>query len=309
MYPTQAGSQGQKFQPYGFQNKGNYQGQFQPPAGTGHASSFGDNEMKLMMQQVLEDQKKNAADINVKVDSMYNDLNGKFATLSSHVKTLENQVSQIVSASMRPDGTHSGKVKPKGKEQCYAIMIQEELREIVVAKQVETNVVVVETLVEDKIVEDDEPLSVEPPPYVPKLPFPGRERQIQRQKEYARFDEIMKQLYVRLPFLQLVLHVPSYRSYLKYILSNKRSIEEGVKLISKGEEHAQLVESQRQQKEAQLTNVVEMLAGKEMVNTCSAIPPATIPKKLGDRGIFVLPCRIGKSVFERCLCDLGAELI
>ena len=44
VYATQAGSQGYKFQPYGFQNKGNYQGQFQPPAGTGHASSSGDNE-------------------------------------------------------------------------------------------------------------------------------------------------------------------------------------------------------------------------------------------------------------------------
>ena len=54
---------------------------------------------------------------------MYNDLNVKFATLSSHVKTLENQVSQVVSASMRPAGAHSGKVEPKGKEQCYAIMI------------------------------------------------------------------------------------------------------------------------------------------------------------------------------------------
>ena len=100
------------------------------------------------------------------------------------------------------------------------------------------------------IAENDEPLSMEPSPYVPKLPFLGRERQIQKKKEYARFDEIMKQLNVRLPFLQLVLHVPSYRSYLKDILSNKRSIEEGVKLISKGEEYTQLEESQRQQKEA-----------------------------------------------------------
>ena len=83
---------------------------------------------------------------------------------------------------MRPTGAHSGKVEPKGKEQCYAIMIQEEPRDIDVAKQVETNAVVVETLVEDKIAEDDEPISVEPPPYVPKLPFPGRERQIQSRK-------------------------------------------------------------------------------------------------------------------------------
>ena len=117
------------------------------------------------------------------------------------------------------------------------------------------------------IAENDEPLSMEPSPYVPKLPFPSRERQIQKPKEYARFDKIMKQLYIRLPFLQLVLHVPSYRSYLKDILSNRRSIEEGVKLISKGEKYAHLVESQRQQEEAQLTNVVEVLTGKEMDNT------------------------------------------
>jgi len=41
------------------------------------------------------------------------------------------------------------------------------------------------------IEEDDEPPYVEPPPYSPKLPFPGRERQIQSQKEYARFAKIM----------------------------------------------------------------------------------------------------------------------
>ena len=48
--------------------------------------------MKLMMQQILEGQKKNAADINVKVDNMYSDLYGKFESLASHVKTLEHQV-------------------------------------------------------------------------------------------------------------------------------------------------------------------------------------------------------------------------
>ena len=51
-----------------------------------------------------------------------------------------------------------------------------------------------------------------------------------------------------------------------------------------------------------------MLAGKEIVSTCSAIPSTTIPEKLGDPGSFVLSCRIGKSVLDRCLCDLGAEV-
>jgi len=50
-----------------------------------------------------------------------------------------------------------------------------------ITKQVETNAIVVETLVEDMTVEDDNPLFVESPPYVPKLPFLGRKRQIQKQ--------------------------------------------------------------------------------------------------------------------------------
>ncbi|KAG7559335.1 hypothetical protein ISN45_Aa05g009320 [Arabidopsis thaliana x Arabidopsis arenosa] len=309
VYPTQAGSQGQQFQPsHGFQTKGSYQGQFQPPAGTTHVSTSGDNEMKLMMQQILEGQKKNAAEINVKVDSMYNDLNGKFTTLSSHVKTLESQGAQIASASTRPTGAHPGKVEPKGKEHCYAIMIQEESREIDVAKQEEAKAIVVDTSVEDKIGKVDEPLYVEPPSYVPKIPFPGRERQIQKQKEYARFDEIMRHLYVRLPFLKLVLHLPTFKSYLKDVLSNKKSIEEGVMLIYKSKEYVQLEESHRQQVKVQLTDVVEVVAGKVMVSTSSVILPVTIPEKLDDPGSFVLPYRIGKSVFERCLYDLGASV-
>jgi len=86
----------------GFQQKpqfNNFQGSYQAPPSANSASSSGDNEMKMMMQQILEGQKKNVADINMKVDGMKNDLHGKFKTLASHVKTLENQVAQTVSAS------------------------------------------------------------------------------------------------------------------------------------------------------------------------------------------------------------------
>jgi len=70
------------------------------------------------------------------------------------------------------------------------------------------------------------------PPYVPKLPFPGRQRKIQREKEYSLFDEIMRQLQVKLPFLDLVQNVSIYRKHLKDILTNKRTLEEGHVLIS-----------------------------------------------------------------------------
>ncbi|KAG7567940.1 Aspartic peptidase domain superfamily [Arabidopsis thaliana x Arabidopsis arenosa] len=77
-------------------------------------------------------------------------------------------------------------------------------------------------------------------------------------------------------------------------------------LISKSKEYAELEESQRKQSKVQLSDAEEVVAGKEMVITFSTILPAIIPEKLDDPGSFVLPCRIGKSIFERCLCDLGA---
>jgi len=111
------------------------------------------------------------------------------------------------------------------------------------------------------------------PPYVPKLPFPSRERKIQREKKYALFDEIMRQLHVKLPFLELVQNVSIYRKHLKNILTNKRTLEEGAVLIS---------------------------------HECNAILQNVISVKREDPGSFVLPSRIGEYTFDRCLCDLGA---
>jgi len=98
---------------------------------------------------------------------------------------------------------------------------------------------------------------------VPKLPFPGRQRKIQKEKEYALFDEIMRQLQVKLPFLELVQNVSIYRKHLKDNLTNKRTLEEGAVLIS---------------------------------HECSAILQNVIPLKREDPGSFVLPGRIGEYI-------------
>ncbi|XP_023634271.1 uncharacterized protein LOC111829410 [Capsella rubella] len=320
VYPAQMGSQGQQFQPKtfpsgngnfsnkvfvpkphvagqsGFQQKpqfSNFKGGYQAPGNT----SLGDNEMKQMMQQILEGQKKNAADINVKVDSMYNDLHGKFESLASHVKTLENQVTQTASASARPMGVLPGKpvANPKdyngskeyvqaislrsGKqlnpilEKEKAIAISDDSGKDIAGEKSVAKPLVEEVEAEEEVLEKGETEEAATSPYVPKLPFLGRLRKIQREKEYARFDEIMNELQVKLPFLELVMNVPTYRKHLKDILTNKKTLEEGAVLIS---------------------------------HECSAILQNIVPKKMEDPGSFVLPGTIGEHTFNRCLCDLGA---
>ncbi|XP_010431304.1 PREDICTED: uncharacterized protein LOC104715609 [Camelina sativa] len=96
--------------PQGFQNRGvgfnssNTQGYHAPSAAPQ------DNKLELMMQALLEGHKKSSAEINVKIDSMYNDLNGKFERLSSRVDSIDKRVSAISSSS-------------KNKESCNAITL------------------------------------------------------------------------------------------------------------------------------------------------------------------------------------------
>ncbi|XP_024007319.1 uncharacterized protein LOC112083521 [Eutrema salsugineum] len=53
-----------------------------------------DNEVKSMLEQILEGQQKMTVDFNGKIDALYLDLNGKIEALNTHVKKLDTQVAQ-----------------------------------------------------------------------------------------------------------------------------------------------------------------------------------------------------------------------
>ena len=119
----------------------------------------------------------------------------------------------------------------------------------------------------------------ETPKYIPShrfIPFPQRLVKHKLDQQYAKFVEHLKKLNITIPFTEAITHMPSYAKFLKDILSNKRSIEE-VGTISLNEE-------------------------------CSALFLNKLPPKLKDPGSFAIPCIIGDTKFERCLCDLGASV-
>ena len=88
--------------------------------------------------------------------------------------------------------------------------------------------------------------------------------------------EVFKKPHINILFAYALEQMPSYVRFMKDILSRKRWLSK-FKTMNLTEE-------------------------------CSAILQRKLPQKLKDPGNFTIPCKIGNSIFERALCDLGASI-
>ena len=88
--------------------------------------------------------------------------------------------------------------------------------------------------------------------------------------------EVFKKLHINISFADALEHMPSYVKFMKDILSRK-----------------------------------SILSDFEIVNLTkefNAILQRKLPHKLKDLANFIIPCKIGNSIFERPLCELGASI-
>ncbi|KAF3498854.1 hypothetical protein DY000_02053214 [Brassica cretica] len=65
--------------------------------------------MEYMIEKVLEIQQKTSAYLNLRLDVLYKELNGKFETLDAHVMMLDAQVSQTARAVKKQEALVKGK--------------------------------------------------------------------------------------------------------------------------------------------------------------------------------------------------------
>ncbi|CAM8914213.1 unnamed protein product [Rhodiola kirilowii] len=112
--------------------------------------------------------------------------------------------------------------------------------------------------------------------YVPMVPFPQRLNKSKLDAHFQRFVEMLKKLYVTLPFHEVITQNPTYAKFLKDIVSNRRVIEESSMVALNAE--------------------------------CSAIVQSRMPRKMQDQGSFSIPISLGKIEIDRALCDLGASI-
>ncbi|XP_019183956.1 PREDICTED: uncharacterized protein LOC109178859 [Ipomoea nil] len=89
-------------------------------------------------------------------------------------------------------------------------------------------------------------------------------------------DQNLTSSTINIPFAEALANMPSYAKYIKEIMSNKKKLEE--------------------------------FATVHLNEECSAILQSKLPPKLMDPGSFSIPCTIGNTVVDKCLCDLGASI-
>ncbi|XP_022883745.1 uncharacterized protein LOC111400569 [Olea europaea var. sylvestris] len=112
--------------------------------------------------------------------------------------------------------------------------------------------------------------------YMPPIPFSQKLKKNKQDTNYEKFLDVLKKLQINVPFIDVILQIPSYMKFLKEMLTKKRK-------LSKFETVALTEES-------------------------SARVQRTLPPKLKDPGSFTLPISIGNFYSINALCDTGASI-
>ncbi|XP_060182862.1 uncharacterized protein LOC132612789 [Lycium barbarum] len=110
----------------------------------------------------------------------------------------------------------------------------------------------------------------------PPLPFPQRLQKQKADSACKKFLELLKQVHINIPLVELLQEVPKYAKYIKDVVENKRHWTE-----------------------------FETVA---LTEECSSRVRSKIPPKLNDLGNFTISITIGNIEVGIALCDLGASI-
>jgi len=180
-----------------------------------------------------------------------------------------------VAASSQTPGTFPGQSEANPKVHINAITLRDgkQLEDLVVKTTTIEREESDKTKSEKALRESEKPLVS--PPYKLKVPFPQRLAKTNLEAQFEKFINMLKKIYINIPFAEALSRMPLYANFLKDILLKKRTIE-GNAMIS-------------------LT--------KECSNVFKKSPP-----KLRDPGSFSIPCMIGSETIDKTMCDLGASI-
>ncbi|XP_075099408.1 uncharacterized protein LOC107793572 [Nicotiana tabacum] len=195
------------------------------------------------------------------------------------VRNLERQMGQLASAqNTRPSGALPSDTEPNPKAQVNAVTLRNgRALEKVPKKKKNTDHPEGELApkpVEGNEKDDKGPKSVietRPPP-----PFPQRLQKLRDNAAYKTFLDILRQVQINIPLVDILQEVPKYAKYIKDIVANKKRLTE-----------------------------FETVA---LIEECSSKIQCKLPQILKDLGSFTIQISIGKHAVGRALCDLGASI-
>ncbi|KAK4721409.1 hypothetical protein R3W88_011642 [Solanum pinnatisectum] len=112
---------------------------------------------------------------------------------------------------------------------------------------------------------------------LPKIPppFPQRLMKKNEDEKFKKFLSVFKTLSINLPLVEALLEMPGYATFMKELVTKKRSLD---------------------------------FETTEISHRCSAIMTKELITKREDLGAFTIPCTIHMLQFAKALCDLGASI-
>ncbi|XP_070008019.1 uncharacterized protein [Nicotiana sylvestris] len=254
--------------PQGYNNQNQHQGYHPPQRQHGGRQEDGFDRLEAMIQQVNGSNVK----MSERVDAH-----------ESAIKNIEVQLGQIsMSLNNRPHGTLPADTQVNPKDQGPKQLMVVSLQVTVQPAQEETNTQIeaekeAETAQESivEVVSDKEKTQIigrKRPP----APFPQRLAKYQKEEQYKKFLEILKQIQVNIPLIDALKEMLGYAKMMKDLMSQKFDFQD--------------------------------LATMTLTQTCSAVVTRPFSEKLSDPGSFTIPCTIGNFVFAKALCDLGDSI-
>ncbi|XP_024011290.1 uncharacterized protein LOC112086553 [Eutrema salsugineum] len=193
-----------------------------------------DNEMKSMLEQILEGQQKLTVDFNGKMDAFYLDLNGKIEALNTHVKQLDMQVAQTAGSVKQQEGFLLGKTDTNLRHHCSAITLRSGKNLSFDPKKTPPAAEVVDLEDPEEVPEIAEPDSSDTTTsvYKPKVPYPRSPRKSKQELDDAQCKALMEKLVIEICLVDAVKITPVIRRYVKRMVTNNLSHEQGVMMIS-----------------------------------------------------------------------------
>ena len=194
---------------------------------------------------------------------------GELRNQKASLQTIENQVGQIAKLlSERPTGGLPSNTEKNPNAQIKAITLRSGKTTIPTP--------MVELKEKDEAKEERKKEEEGEGEKKKMVPYPGRLVKEKMDEQFSKFLELIKQLHVNLPFIDILTKMPKYAKFLKDILCNKKKLEE-ISMVTLNKQ-------------------------------CSVIILNNIPLKLNDPGSFVIPCDIGDLHLHNALADLGASV-
>ncbi|CAA7021677.1 unnamed protein product [Microthlaspi erraticum] len=71
-----------------------------------------------------------------------------------------------------------------------------------------------------------------PPPYKPPLPFPGRFKKQLLEKHKAKFEELIKEIELNLPFIDALMLIPPYQKFQKDVVLQRTKEVQGMVILT-----------------------------------------------------------------------------